>query len=387
MDRTKIENFIKENGRVSIPETQSRFSLKYKEARDLFTELVNNNFIRPDGELYFAYTAPPKKISDKTEGGDSVVEKLKEAWDGLNPLHKEAVEYCIGNEYINSNNLRKALRTGYLDASELIEWLKKIGAVVYDERRSSYKVLINRDEMLPFIREREEGLDDDESSIGRNDETEFLDFDFHSFFPDFLDDDYDDDDDDDERDDDGEEESDDDEHESDAIQDGDKNGYAVIVLASEFEDSCDESGIKRRELLMKEVEKPFDIITKELNKVASKIRIGIPEERANETAQKLLPMKIMAIAAPILKNGEIVDEYFESEEVCKYVGNDIIRWIASLDDTPTKSAAIRKIQKLCSRILFSVGYYLDRLINKARRSLEKMPAADYKALRKSLRNE
>ena len=102
MNKEVIEKYIIENGRVSIPEIQSKFSLSYKAIRALFFELEEQKKIALDDGIYYKVLA--------NSGEDF-------------PAERESIDE---EETENSLNFFAHMRSGNYPHTDAMQRLKKL---------------------------------------------------------------------------------------------------------------------------------------------------------------------------------------------------------------------------------------------------------------------
>ena len=165
MKKKDIEQYIKEKGTVNIPDVQLEFSIGYKEARNLFSELERKNVIRFDGTLDYIYC-----VENDTDESNDKLSTLKREIDIKPSLYKDAVKFCVFNGHISIPYLQKRLQTSYVQAGDVLDWLVDMGVVSndgYNEKRclltkEDYYSIFEEDATDNTVSNKSEEKQDDE---------------------------------------------------------------------------------------------------------------------------------------------------------------------------------------------------------------------------------
>lgn len=176
MDKIELERYIKEKGKVTIPDVQTEFSLGYKEARELFAALEKMSVIRLENDLNFVHckTVSPFPKGERMSFADYVasmpekfnsyeLQMLKTLIESKHPIYKSVVKFCAERPTVSVSLLQKRYHIGYALATQIMDWLAEKHVVIKDGLQ--YKVRINEDNYCEMF-----GDDDDEDEFLYNED-------------------------------------------------------------------------------------------------------------------------------------------------------------------------------------------------------------------------
>ncbi len=182
MDKTELEQYIKEKGKVTIPDVQTEFSLGYKEARELFAALEKMSVIRLENDLNFVYceTVAPFSKGEKMSFADYVasmhaefnsyeLQMLKTIIESMHPIYKSVVKFCAERQTVSVSLLQKRYHMGYTRATQMIAWLVERQVITKDGFQ--YKVRITEDNYCEMFGD-DEDEDEDEILYDEDDDDE-----------------------------------------------------------------------------------------------------------------------------------------------------------------------------------------------------------------------
>ena len=169
MNKNDLEKYVKRKEKITIPEVQSEFSLNYKEAKDLFSELESDGIIRLNDDLYYHYCAKlhSAKSNDLSSGSRSIRElsdklkHLKETIDSMPSLYKNIVEFCVENRTVTISLLQRRFQIGYNKSAQIMDWLTE-KHIVSSERTRFRQVLLDHEDYFAMYGEEEEEDDEED---------------------------------------------------------------------------------------------------------------------------------------------------------------------------------------------------------------------------------
>lgn len=369
MKKSDIEQYIKEKGKVNIPDVQHEFSIGYKEARNLFAEFERKNIIRFDGTLDYIYCVE-NDLRDKCDK----LSALRKEIDRKPSLYKEAVKFCVFNGYISISSLQRRFQTEYVKAGDILDWLTNVGVAssegVYEKKclltkddyffmfeddiskdiltyksneekndeadriRQTKEALEKRKEaILRLMKEKIDSAEEDDEEEEGNDEEQDEDEDFFD-----------------------EEEGDD----SSSLDSDSDNDEEFINKASDDEKSDKNLEQNYAVYVVKACEKTYDV-----NEIKQLISVnGLPEkpggeisnntfpvvicdsltkECAEKIVEKLREVKIISFVVKIGEDGNIIADEYKSIKNFETVCMDIIEMIVALDINRANSIEFMKV--------------------------------------------
>lgn len=158
MDLSDYVEYIKSKGGTTLPELQTAFSLSYKEARAVVSELEKRKIICFKEGITYAYCekneiggepdiAEIKLPSDftVTVSRYAFLAGLRRAIDEAEPLYEKVVEYCIRVERASITEIQRKFKIGYVRAGKIVDWMIENGIATEGADR---KVTVSINEYL-----------------------------------------------------------------------------------------------------------------------------------------------------------------------------------------------------------------------------------------------
>lgn len=154
MDKSAIVNYIKEAGRVEMPDVQQRFGLKYSEIANVLSEFEQSGVIRYcDG---FTYELSTRNMEEQRPVSVYKPQNEQEAFS------IKALWECVKSGSASTYLIQRKLSVGYVMAARALDWMEENEFISSAKGTEPRNVLINREEFISKFGDPD--TDDDDSS-------------------------------------------------------------------------------------------------------------------------------------------------------------------------------------------------------------------------------
>ena len=157
MDKRAITKYIKERGKIDMPDLQERFGLDYSDAIKILSELENGGEIKYcDGYTY--------EYIPETDRKSKHVPK-----DKIKAMYIKALWECIKAKRASPITVIRSCACGYNVSVQAIEWMEKEGYVSAEKSDVPWRdVLISREDFMKKF-----GNIEDKQPLAQDDDTDF----------------------------------------------------------------------------------------------------------------------------------------------------------------------------------------------------------------------